>query len=563
MDIKDKRLSILSHVQAIAAGVVSVVVFSFYTINTQLLKSIGLTAANAIIGVVILIYYGTIHQLVKKHFPGPSTLVITALSAANLLLVIATTGGLDSPYYSLWLLVIVASGIFGLIYTLISLLLTVAFHIYGFAGHNYESSYIFAHLGQLLISLGAGALAEWVHYSLRRATQAKKQLASLTGEVSAEQQKAQVAMNSVAEGVIVVNKDRQIELFNRAAQELTGWDEQSALSLKYQSVLNLRTAVDKALTEQDDPFTQSWTAGKSVVRRDLVMLTRDNERAPISLSVSPIYDATGVISGGIALFRDITDEKEIERQRTEFISTASHEMRTPVSAIEGYIALARNPQTATVDARAKEYLDKAHQSIEHLGALFKDLLEATQMEDKNSTETLEQVDLAHLVEEAVGDMQFTAQERRLKLELDTGSVKGKKDILPQYLVLANTERLREVISNLIDNAIKFTPQGGVTVALKGDDISVTVSVADTGAGIPADDIPHLFQKFYRVDQSSTRSIGGTGLGLYLCRGIIEGYSGKIWAESIPGKGATFSFTLPRIKNPSAIQPSKHIAAVKA
>jgi phosphoglycerate-specific signal transduction histidine kinase len=115
-----------------------------------------------------------------------------------------------------------------------------------------------------------------------------------------------------------------------------------------------------------------------------------------------------------------------------------------------------------------------------------------------------------------------------------------------YYVAVNSERLREVVMNLIENAFKFTSEGGVKITLEGNDAEVTVAVADTGLGIAAEDIPHLFQKFYRVDSSATRTIGGTGLGLYLCRRVVEAFNGRIWIESKLGEGSTFKFTLPRL-----------------
>jgi signal transduction histidine kinase len=169
------------------------------------------------------------------------------------------------------------------------------------------------------------------------------------------------------------------------------------------------------------------------------------------------------------------------------------------------------------------------------------------------------VDVAKVVSEAVGDMQFTAQAKGLSLGMQTSSY-GGRTIAPTYLVAANPERLREVTLNLIDNAIKYTPQGGIRVLLTGDDNQVQVAVIDTGIGIATEDIPHLFQKFYRVDTAMTRGIGGTGLGLYLCRRIVEQYGGHIWIESKVEQGSKISFTLPRLNPTQAEILAKQSAA---
>jgi two-component system sensor histidine kinase VicK len=130
---------------------------------------------------------------------------------------------------------------------------------------------------------------------------------------------------------------------------------------------------------------------------------------------------------------------------------------------------------------------------------------------------------------------------------------GGKVIKPLYYVYADTHRIQEVLTNLINNAIKYTPEGGVTVTLTGDANVVQVQVADTGPGIPSEDLPHLFQKFYRVDNSMTRTIGGTGLGLFICRKIIELYNGRIWIESQLGKGSIFFINLPRLSSAQALE----------
>ena len=132
-------------------------------------------------------------------------------------------------------------------------------------------------------------------------------------------------------------------------------------------------------------------------------------------------------------------------------------------------------------------------------------------------------------------------------------------IKPFYYIHADPERLREVITNIFDNAVKYTESGSVTLGLTGNTEVVQISVRDTGAGIPTEDIPHLFQKFYRVDSSSTRTIGGTGLGLFICRKIVELYDGRIWVESELGKGSTFYVNLPRL----SIEKAKQLQATEA
>jgi signal transduction histidine kinase len=170
-------------------------------------------------------------------------------------------------------------------------------------------------------------------------------------------------------------------------------------------------------------------------------------------------------------------------------------------------------------------------------------------------------ELGDFLEKLTSDLKLVADKSGLGVEFRTSSDKsivatsdavgGERVIRPLYYVKADADRLREVITNLFDNAVKYTDKGKITLGITGNGQVVQGYVRDTGPGIPAEDLPHLFQKFYRVDNSATRTIGGTGLGLFICRKIIELYSGQIWAESKLGEGSTFYFNLPRLDNQKA------------
>ncbi|HSX41145.1 MAG TPA: ATP-binding protein [Candidatus Saccharimonadales bacterium] len=566
MQLASRRFSILANIQIALGAVIGAAIFATYYLDPTSLRQASLGVAVGGLGAVTAIYGLTGHQLLKKNQMKTSVTILSVLSGANILLVILASGGLDSPYYSLWLLGIVVAGFFGSIATLVTLAVTAGYFVYDFWVHGFASSYITGHIGQLAISLTTGGIAEWIHLSLGRGSMQHAQVASLSGKLSQEQLKADVLMQSVGEGVLVVNANRQIQLFNPAAARITGWDEPSAQGIDYRLVLNLHDAKGNKIEDRDDPFTASWREGKSTVHTDLTMETKGGHKIAIELSLSPIFDANHKVSGGIALFRDISAEKEIERQRAEFISTASHEMRTPVAAVEGYLSLAMNAAVATVDDRAKGYLEKAHASTQHLGELFRDLLSVTKLEDSGKSDAMEVFDLTKLVKDSSADMAFTAEKKGLEVQFSAAeqSVRSERAVLPIYAVRANPQRIREVVMNLIENAVKFTSQGSIHITIGGTADTVTVSVTDTGIGISPEDASHLFQKFYRVDNSATRTIGGTGLGLYLCRTIIEIAGGRIWVESKPGEGSAFRFSLPRVAsqavgavpNPATASPVK-------
>ncbi len=304
-----------------------------------------------------------------------------------------------------------------------------------------------------------------------------------------------------------------------------------------------------------------------------MLLNRKDERKYISLVISPVVlpkEKDNRIIGAIAVFRDVSAEKSEEQRRAEFISTASHEMRTPVAAIEGYLALALNDKVSKIDPKAREFLDKAHASTQHLGKLFQDLLTSAKAEDGRLTSHPAAVEMGEFVKQLADDLRFGAEKKGLDVEfimsnneekedevIDTvNQVGSQKTIQPFYYTYVDPDRMREVITNVFDNAVKYTAEGGIKLGITGNEQVVQIRISDTGPGISKDDLPHLFQKFYRVDNSATRSIGGTGLGLFICKKIVELYQGTIWAESELGKGTSFYINLPRLTGSQAQELQK-------
>lgn len=376
--------------------------------------------------------------------------------------------------------------------------------------------------------------------------------------------KFKVIIDSIEDGVILIDSNHMIQLINPGAGKICGWPTEEATGIDITSVIKLVTEKGEPVSDVDNPFQQVFTAGQSIRGKDIFVMTRDKKQLPISLNISPLLDSNKMVTAAVAVFSDVTTERAEEQQRGDFISTASHEMRTPVAAIEGYLALALNDKVATIDSRAKGYLEKAHASTQHLGKLFQDLLTSAKAEDGRLTSHPVVVELGEFIEKLTGDLRLVAEKKGLFVDFATSSNatrtinatktgSGERVIRPLYYVMADPDRLREVITNLFDNAVKYTPEGKISLGLTGNDQVVQCYVKDTGPGIPADDLPHLFQKFYRVDNSATRTIGGTGLGLFICRKIIELYGGRIWAESELGKGSSFYINLPRLTTQKAAE----------
>ena len=384
---------------------------------------------------------------------------------------------------------------------------------------------------------------------------------SLASSLHDEKAKSEIILNSIEDGVILLDTDKTIQLFNRGAEHITGWVQKDAVGLEYKSVIKLVDSKNEPYTDEQNPFERIFNEIVPLRDNTANLMTNSNKTVAISLSVNPLISEEGKVTGAVGVFRDVTNERQEEKQRAEFISTASHEMRTPVAAIEGYLALAMNERVAHVDSKARELLEKAHASTDSLGKLFQDLLTSARAEDGRLQNHPVVLEMGEYLQKLAEDEQFAAEKKGLLIEyligasdglaVDTKPSGGQKLVRPLYYVQADPERLREVIVNLFDNAIKYTETGKITLGLAGDANVVQMRVQDTGTGIPPEDVPHLFNKFYRVDNSATRTVSGTGLGLFICRKIIELYNGRIWVDSKLNKGSTFYINLPRLSNERA------------
>lgn len=358
-------------------------------------------------------------------------------------------------------------------------------------------------------------------------------------------------LNVMEDGVVMVDTQGVVRLFNPAAGRIVGWKPEEVIGLDFHSILPLVNEHGQTYPPASHPFEKVLQTNQVARDSKTTLISRSGKQVPISLIVSPASPVAA--SGAVAVFRDITKEKAEESERAEFISTASHEMRTPIASIEGYLSLVLNGKNVKLDSSSRSYLDKAHSATQHLGQLFQDLLTTSRAEDSRLISKPESVDISKVVTEAIESTKQAAEDKSLGLHYLTSGeapVKGKV-IRPVFYVRADPDRLKEVLQNLLDNAVKYTAAGSVTVRLTGDKSVVQIQISDTGPGIPAEDISHLFQKFYRVDNSMTRGVGGTGLGLFICRKILELYDGRIWVESHLGKGSTFFVNLPRLASDRA------------
>ena len=359
---------------------------------------------------------------------------------------------------------------------------------------------------------------------------------------------ANLVLNSIDEGVMIVHSSGIVVLVNPAAMRLLGMSDPNMVeNLKLASILNLENSEGTKIEDDVNPVLKAVMNGEIFETRDLILVSVQEQRRPVAISV--VCTTTGQNERIITL-RDIARELEEEGEQADFISTASHEMRTPVASIEGYLGLALNPKTATIDERARKYLEEAHASSKHLGRLFKDLLDVTKLDDKKIRVQLTPVEMASTVRSIANGQVPMMSEKGIHYTFGANATRSDNTarvVNQEVYASVDIDFLREVVNNLVENAIKYTASGGgIWVNVRGDDDRVLINVTDTGIGISPDDLKHVFQKFYRADNSQTRTVGGNGLGLYLVKQRVEAMGGKVWVESSFGEGSTFYLSFPRI-----------------
>ena len=509
---------------------------------------IGLSVSDlaaGVAGIGSLIVLILCFWLPRKHETeiGIFVYLLTVAVAAT---TIITSGGVVSPFLVMWIIVAIFAGFFGAIILgmmgLLVILQIIATSVQQGINIQFIIGYLFFGFLPLIFSL-----VLWI-----RRQKTDDNTSNLENRLSAVKNKSDVVINAIDDGVLAISKDGNIELINPSAQQIIGWDQGDALGLNWKSVLKLVTSDGKDVEDLENPIAQSLSKNQPTHNDKLFLLTSSEKRILVSIVSSPVgTDGEGII----VVFRDITKEKAEEREQAEFISTASHEMRTPVASIEGYLGLALNPATAHIDEKARDFITKAHESAQHLGRLFQDLLDISKVEDGRMKNNPKIINVNEFLKDIFDGLATKASEKQLNYIFmpDIVGESKEKSLQPIFYANIDPDHFREVVSNLIENAIKYTPSGEVVVNVTGDDKQISVSVKDSGIGIPAEDIPHLFQKFYRVDNSDTREIGGTGLGLYLSRRLAEAMSGSLRVESKYKEGSTFYLEIPRMNSSDAKQ----------
>jgi PAS domain S-box-containing protein len=342
--------------------------------------------------------------------------------------------------------------------------------------------------------------------------------AELYKRVADEKERSEAILANIADGIVAVDRDDAIVLWNATAEQISGVPAEEALGRRVAEVLQRDLAAGD---------------GAPPGERTLPIQNGDKE-VWLSVSEAVMLDAGGAVAGRIFAFRDVSSERIVEQMKSDFVATVSHELRTPLTSIYGFAETLMRSDVEFSDTERGTFLGYIASESERLINIVDDLLSVARLETGTLRLNIEHTDVGAVAAEVIARVQEHADRWRFELDMPDGGV----------VVEADREKLSQVLLSLVDNAVKFSPDGGrIAVSARRLAESAEVRVSDQGVGIPRADQQRIFSKFYRADGAGPGA-QGTGLGLFLARGLLLAMGGKIWVESKEGQGATFVLELP-------------------
>lgn len=386
------------------------------------------------------------------------------------------------------------------------------------------------------LALANANLYEETQYELKERRRAEQRLQETLAEIERAQTKARAILDAATDSMLLLAPDQTILSVNRSfCENFFGDDPRRAFGKRltdYDATIreifdpstDFNHIIETTLADTNNPFTHNLLQSAPRARE-------------LQLFSTPVRTSTNEYLGRLYVFRDVTRERELDRMKNDFVSMVSHELRTPLTSIKGYLDLLQSEQVGKLNDTQREFLNIVKTNTERMVQLINDLLDLSRIEAGRIELRPQVLDLADLIQTVVETMhpQLRAKQQNIVLAVSP-------DLPP---VWGDHDRVIQILTNLVSNAHKYTPPAGtITIAARVSDTWARVDVTDTGIGLSQKDIAQLFSKFFRVQNRVVQNIPGTGLGLAITRSLVELHGGRIWVESTPGQGSTFSFTLP-------------------
>lgn len=361
---------------------------------------------------------------------------------------------------------------------------------------------------------------------------------------SAQRAVAEAMFNSIGDGAITTDEFGRITRVNPAALQMLGYDARELIGEWFPKKIIIVNERDKPLSLIDRPITKAFLTGRPVSEKAFYR-RKNGQIFPVAINMSPII-LNGKPLGGVEVFRDITLEQEVDRMKSDFISLASHQLRTPLSAIKTYSHMLVDGYMGEMTPTQKKSIRTILAATNRMNELISTLLNITRIESGTVAITPKLVAVDKIVEEILKELALMAADSAITLSM-------KREGKASTTIKTDSLILKEILINLVSNSIKYTPEhGSVSVTVRPRSRDIMVVVTDNGWGIPDYAQEQIFSKFFRAHNIVKRETNGTGLGLYLVKGLLEQLGGKIWFTSVEGSGTSFYFTLPR---PTSVKPA--------
>ena len=352
--------------------------------------------------------------------------------------------------------------------------------------------------------------------------------------VASEVQRLDALLDTAADGILILDSGTRISKCNRAFTRLFGGTQENIEGQYHREIIGWKKP------PLGNTLEDSITSGWPITTHDNLYVEGDLKRndpqppLPIGITYAPLLSPNGDLINIIATVRDITRFRQTEELKSTFISIISHELKTPVALIKGYVSTLRREDANWDAAITKESLGVIEEEADHLSAMIENLLDASRLQAGGMALKKTDLYLPDMVKKLAEKFQVQTHDHTITYEFPEN--------FP--VILADENRIQQVVSNLIINALKYSPKGEIKISGQVRPDMVVITVSDEGPGIAAEDIPHVFDRFYRAPEMM-KNTKGTGLGLFLSRSFIEAHNGRIWVDSQTNKGARICFSLPR------------------
>ncbi len=411
-----------------------------------------------------------------------------------------------------------------------------------------ETAVLASFANQAAVAIDNARLFSTLQRQVSELSEAMAQNAALYASLQAEKDRVDAIFRNSSDAIYMVDSQLRILAFNPAAEQLTGWREAEAIGAPCSEVVrcvHCDYSHPQVACSSTCPMRKVLASRESLPYQELTIVTRSGQTKDLAASFSYMPASNDSGPCGVAIVRDISQIREVDRLKSEFVSMVSHDLRTPLAVIKGYAATLLNPLLKLDEERQRRFIKGINDASDRLTRLIDNILSVSRLESGRFKLNPQTFDLSEVVLRVAQSFRSSSGKHQIVVNLPGDSLR----------IRADRDQIEQVLTNLLGNAVKYSPEGGeIAVTVRVGDGEIGIEVSDQGIGIPRSQISRVFEKYYRGDEAVARRVSGTGLGLYICKSIVEAHGGRIWVESEPGHGSTFHISLPTGVRPLPAEP---------